>query len=103
VHVTDVTNAARTMLMHLRSATWHAPTCAALRIPLSLLPPIVTNAEVFGTVAAGALQGVPISGCLGDQHAATLGQRCRKGALCCRPSVTLSMISLSAVPPSPCP
>jgi hypothetical protein len=48
--VTDVTNAARTMLMDLATAQWHAPTAEALQIPLELLPPIVSNAQVYGIV-----------------------------------------------------
>eukprot|EP00241_Pyramimonas_parkeae_P002496 CAMPEP_0114234302 /NCGR_PEP_ID=MMETSP0058-20121206/5639_1 /TAXON_ID=36894 /ORGANISM="Pyramimonas parkeae, CCMP726" /LENGTH=524 /DNA_ID=CAMNT_0001345977 /DNA_START=65 /DNA_END=1639 /DNA_ORIENTATION=+ len=79
VHVTDVTNASRTMLMDLSSTAWHAPTVKALGVPMAMLPKIVSNAEVYGTVAEGPMRGVPITGCLGDQHAAALGQRCRPG------------------------
>ncbi len=78
-HVTDVTNASRTGLMELRSCSWHAPTAHALGIPMHVLPSIKSNAEVYGHVVGGALAGVPICGCLGDQQAATLGQRCRVG------------------------
>ena len=80
VHVTDVTNASRTGLMDLSTCTWHAPTAAALGVPLHVLPTIKSNAEVYGHVVGGPLAGVPICGCLGDQQAATLGQRCRVGA-----------------------
>jgi glycerol kinase len=78
-HVTDVTNASRTNLMELSTLTWHAPTVAAFGAGRVLLPAIRSNAEVLGHVAPGAvpeLAGVPISGCLGDQQAAMLGQRC---------------------------
>jgi glycerol kinase len=78
-HVTDVSNASRTGLMDLQACAWHEPTCAALGVPLHVLPTIKSNAEMFGHVQAGPLQGVPICGCLGDQQAATLGQRCRMG------------------------
>ena len=78
-HVTDVTNAARTMLMDLETLTWHAPTLSALGIPADSLPKIVSCAEEFGVISSGPLRGVPITGCLGDQHAATLGQRCSPG------------------------
>jgi len=78
-HVTDVTNASRTSLMDLKTCTWHEPTCAALGVPMHVLPTIKSNAEVFGHVNSGPLLGVPICGCLGDQQAATLGQRCRVG------------------------
>ena len=80
-YVTDVTNASRTMLMRLDDQTWHEPTLAAFGVRRSALPSIVSNAEpeAFGAIAEGALRGVPITGCLGDQHAATLGQRCGVG------------------------
>ena len=75
-HVTDVTNASRTMLMDLATGTWHAPTCAALGIPVAMLPRITSCAEVVATMAGTRLDGVPIAGVLGDQHAAMLGQSC---------------------------
>lgn len=78
-HVTDVTNAARTMLMDLETLQWHAPTLDALGIPAGSLPRIVSCAETYGTIAEGPLAGVGLTGCLGDQHAATLGQRCNPG------------------------
>ena len=75
-HVTDVTNASRTMLMELATATWHGPTCQALGVPMDLLPTIKSCSEVYAMLACTALHGVPISGCAGDQHAAMLGQIC---------------------------
>ena len=74
-HVTDVTNASRTMLMDLRTLEWSAELCAALRIPERMLPEIVGNAQVYGT-CAGLLPGVPVAGALGDQQAALVGQTC---------------------------
>lgn len=79
VHVTDVSNASRTMLMELKSGSWHAPTCEAFGIPLGCLPAIRSNAEVYGRITSGALAGVKLSGCVGDQQAAVLGHRCREG------------------------
>ncbi|XP_006852853.2 glycerol kinase [Amborella trichopoda] len=80
VHVTDCSNASRTMLMDLATLTWHAPTLETLKIPPSLLPRIISNAELIGRIAKGwPLVGTPIAGCLGDQHAATLGQACKPG------------------------
>ena len=80
VHVTDCSNAARTMLMDLRSLNWHKPTLEELSIPEEILPKIVSNSEIVGGIVEGwPLEGVPIAGCLGDQHAATLGQKCRVG------------------------
>ncbi|KAK2432434.1 glycerol kinase [Trifolium repens] len=80
LHVTDVSNASRTMLMNLKTLNWDESTLKALAIPPEMLPKIVSNSEVIGNVAAGwPIPGIPISGCLGDQHAAMLGQACRKG------------------------
>ncbi len=74
-HVTDVTNASRTMLMDLQSQQWDAELCEALDIPMSLLPDIVSSSEVIGRVRrSGPAHGVPISGILGDQQAAAFGQ-----------------------------
>ncbi|KAK9814067.1 hypothetical protein WJX72_000230 [[Myrmecia] bisecta] len=79
VLVTDVTNAARTNLMDLHSLSWHEPTMALFGVQRSMLADIRSNAEVYGTVKVGPLAGVPIAGCLGDQQAAMLGQRCKPG------------------------
>ncbi|KAJ7560200.1 hypothetical protein O6H91_04G118300 [Diphasiastrum complanatum] len=80
VHVTDCSNAARTLLMDLSTLEWHQPTLKELGIPAVILPRIISNAEYIGTVSEGwPLAGVPIAGCLGDQHAATLGQKCKRG------------------------
>ena len=75
VHVTDVTNASRTMLMDLKSLSWDADIAADMGIPMSMLPEIKSSSEVYGHGrAAGLLEGVPIAGDLGDQQAATFGQ-----------------------------
>lgn len=80
VHVTDVSNASRTMLMNLKTLEWDKPTLETLGISAQILPKIVSNSEVIGKIATGwPITGIPISGCLGDQHAAMLGQACRKG------------------------
>lgn len=80
LHVTDCSNAARTMLMNLKTLDWDKPTLEELGIPLQILPKIVSNSEFIGVVAnKWPLSGVPIAGCLGDQHAAMLGQLCQKG------------------------
>ena len=75
VHVTDVTNASRTMLMDLASLDWDPAILRALAIPAAMLPRIGSSSEVYGT-ALGALGGVPIAGDLGDQQAALFGQTC---------------------------
>ena len=74
-HVTDVTNASRTMLMDLRTLAWDPATLEAMGIPAAMLPEIRSSSEVYGT-ATGALAGVPIAGDLGDQQAALFGQTC---------------------------
>ena len=74
VHLTDVTNASRTLLMSLETLDWDDDLLAAFGIPRALLPEIRSSSEVFGEVAEGPLAGVPIAGILGDQQAATFGQ-----------------------------
>ncbi|PFG34186.1 glycerol kinase GlpK [Sanguibacter antarcticus] len=77
VHVTDVTNASRTMLMNIDTLTWNEDIAADMTIPLSMLPEIRSSSEVYGTGRdRGMLPGVPIAGILGDQQAATFGQAC---------------------------
>lgn len=75
VHVTDVTNASRTMLMNLRTLQWDEKICESMGVPLSLLPEIRSSAEVYGH-ARGSLEGVPVASALGDQQAALFGQTC---------------------------
>ncbi|MGW0017832.1 glycerol kinase GlpK [Rhodococcus sp. NPDC003382] len=77
VHVTDVTNASRTMLMNLRALQWDPQICADFGIPMSMLPEIRSSSEVYGYARErGPLAGVPVAGILGDQQAATFGQAC---------------------------
>ena len=76
VHVTDVTNASRTLLMDLRTLAWDEEIAAEMRIPTSLLPEIRSSSEVYGTCQPGVLLDVPVAGILGDQQAATFGQAC---------------------------
>ncbi len=77
LHLTDVTNASRTLLMDLQTLQWDESIAADLRIPLSMLPEIRSNSEVYGEGRkGGALAGVPLAGSLGDQQAATFGQVC---------------------------
>lgn len=75
VHVTDVTNAGRTMLMNLQTLQWDPQILAAMRVPESLLPEIRSSSEVYGH-ATGQLGGVPVASALGDQQAAVFGQAC---------------------------
>lgn len=82
VHITDVTNASRTMLMNIDSLTWNEDIAADMGVPLSMLPEIRSSSEVYGQGRQrGMVPGVPIAGILGDQQAATFGQACfKKGA-----------------------
>jgi glycerol kinase len=75
LHLTDVTNASRTQLMHLATLDWDDGMLSVFGIPRTLLPRIVPSSMVY-SVGTGALDGVPIAGMLGDQHAALMGQAC---------------------------
>ncbi|MFD3747726.1 glycerol kinase GlpK [Nocardia sp. NPDC058633] len=75
-HLTDVTNASRTMLMDLRSLQWDSRICADFGIPMSLLPQIRSSSEVYADITSGPFEGIPVAGILGDQQAATFGQAC---------------------------
>lgn len=87
-HVTDVTNASRTLLMNLKTLDWDDEILKVLGIPRKMLPEIKSSSEIYGYVgnAQGAvlggwshsLQGIPVSGDLGDQQAALFGQTCFK-------------------------
>ena len=74
-HITDVTNASRTMLMNLATLAWDDDLLAAFDIPRTALPRIVSSSDIHAT-ARGVLAGVPIAGILGDQQAALVGQAC---------------------------
>jgi glycerol kinase len=76
-HVTDVTNASRTLLMNLETLDWDPEICADFGIPMSMLPEIRSSSEIYGVGRPhGTLPGVPVAGILGDQQAATFGQAC---------------------------
>ncbi|KAI8393648.1 uncharacterized protein BYT42DRAFT_14210 [Radiomyces spectabilis] len=80
VHVTDVTNASRTMLMNIHTCKWDPELLEFFGLPESILPKIVSSAEHYGDMKIeGSLNGIPITGCLGDQQAALVGQRCFTG------------------------
>jgi glycerol kinase len=79
VHVTDVTNASRTMICDIRKAEWDDELLKALKIPRSVLPRICSSSEVYGETSKAVLgAAVPISGIAGDQQAALFGQMCTK-------------------------
>ena len=75
VHVTDVSNASRTLLMDLGRLAWDGQLLEAMRVPAELLPAIRSSSEIYGE-GQGVLQGVPVAGDLGDQQAALFGQTC---------------------------
>lgn len=75
IHVTDVTNASRTLLMDLRTLDWSDELLDVWGIPRAMMPDIRSSSEVLGEAALpGAADGLPIAGILGDQQAATFGQ-----------------------------
>lgn len=83
VHVTDYTNAARTMLFDINKLCWDAELCKKLDIPMSILPRVAESSEIYGAVAPGipgieSLAGIPICAAIGDQQAALFGQACFK-------------------------
>lgn len=75
IHVTDVTNASRTMLMNLETLSWDDEILGIMGIPRAMLPAIRSSSETYGE-CKGMLGGVPLAGILGDQQAATVGQAC---------------------------
>jgi glycerol kinase len=75
VHVTDVTNASRTMLMDIATLAWDDGLLDDLGVPRAVLPEIRSSAEVYGTAVVG-IPGTPIAAALGDQQAALFGQTC---------------------------
>ncbi len=78
LHITDVTNASRTMLMNLETLSWDPELLAIFNIPIDILPEIKSSSERYGkTLATGPFGAeIAISGILGDQHAAMVGQAC---------------------------
>jgi glycerol kinase len=75
VHVTDVTNASRTLMMDLDTLSWDEEISQLLGVPRSVLPEIVASSRIYAE-GVGLLAEVPMAGCLGDQQAALFGQAC---------------------------
>jgi glycerol kinase len=75
VHVTDPSNASRTLLMNLMTLEWDEELLSLMNIPRDILPSIRSSSEIYG-LATGPLAGVPVAGDLGDQQAALFGQTC---------------------------
>ncbi len=81
VHITDYSNASRTMIFDVDKLCWDKYLCEKIGIPMAMLPEAVPSSKVYGTVAKSVmgiedLAGVPISGAIGDQPAALFGQGC---------------------------
>ena len=86
VHVTDYSNASRTMLFDVDKLCWDEYLCKRLGIPMNILPTPVPSSQVYGWVAGGIigieeLEGVPICGAIGDQPSALFGQACFKAGM----------------------
>ena len=77
LHVTDVTNASRTLLFNIHTLQWDPALCDAFRVPARMLPAVAPSSGVLGACAPDSvLPGVPVAGILGDQQAALFGQAC---------------------------
>jgi glycerol kinase len=76
LHVTDVTNASRTMLMDLEALEWYEESLRLMGIPRAMLPEIRASSEPYAEATATAIAGCPLGGVLGDQQAALFGQTC---------------------------
>ncbi len=82
LHITDVTNASRTMLFNIHTMEWDSDLLEALDIPRSMLPEVRASSEVYGnTVTTVFASKIPIGGIAGDQHAALFGQMCTKSGM----------------------
>ena len=76
-HITDVTNASRTMLFNINTLKWDEDLLKLLRVPASMLPEVRSSSEIYGNVSTTlGPEGVPIAGIAGDQQAALFGQMC---------------------------
>ncbi len=82
VHVTDVSNASRTMLFNVHTGAWDAELLELFGIPASMMPEVHSSSEVYGHISTvGDLEGLAIAGIAGDQQAALFGQRCIRPGL----------------------
>jgi len=76
LHITDVSNASRTMLMNLETLRWDDELLDAIGVPRSMLPEIQPSSAPYGEIKSGVFKGIQVAGDLGDQQAATFGQTC---------------------------
>ncbi|RWS25511.1 glycerol kinase 3-like protein, partial [Leptotrombidium deliense] len=75
-HLTDVSNASRTFLMDIETLDWDEQLCKFFNVPMKILPEIKSSGDHFGVIREGPLKGVPVSGVIGDQSSALIGQNC---------------------------
>jgi glycerol kinase len=76
LHITDVSNASRTLLFNIHTGRWDDDLLKLLNVPNSLLPEVRSSSEVYGEIRTGGLAGAPLAGIAGDQQAALFGQMC---------------------------
>jgi glycerol kinase len=76
VHATDVSNASRTMIFNIEKLEWDQELLSLMNIPVSLLPEVKSNSEIYGHALALGMQHVPVAGMAGDQQSALFGQMC---------------------------
>ena len=82
VHVTDATNASRTMLLNIHTGEWDHELLELFRVPISMMPAVHSSSEVYGEVSGvHGLDRIPVAGIAGDQQAALFGQRCTRPGL----------------------
>lgn len=76
LHITEVSNASRTLLLNIKTLQWEPRLLKFFGLKESILPKLVSTSEVYGKITRGALKGVPIGGLIGDQQGALLGNKC---------------------------
>jgi glycerol kinase len=81
LHLTDPSNASRTLLFNIETLAWDDELLRLLRVPRSVLPEVRASSEVYGEASVAGLKGVPIAGIAGDQQAALFGQLCTEPGL----------------------
>jgi glycerol kinase len=81
IHITDASNASRTMLFNIHTGAWDGELLDLFRVPPSLMPAVRSSSEKFGSADTPGLDGIPIAGIAGDQQAALFGQRCTRPGL----------------------
>ena len=76
LHISEVTNASRTLLLNLHTLKWEPSLLEFFGLRKSILPKLVSSSEVYGEINSGPLQGVKIGGLIGDQQGALVGNKC---------------------------